>query len=152
MTMWLDAMLAYLHYTAIFLLFAFLTVEVMLMRSDLDAKAVRLLGRVDIWYFGSAIAALATGSLRLAFGAKGAEFYLNAWPFYVKLALFVAVGVISVQPTLAFVRWRRAFERDAAWQVSADERARARRLIMIEVHLAALIPLMAVIMSRGLGH
>jgi len=27
-----------------------------------------------------------------------------------------------------------------------------RRLIMIEVHLAALIPVFAVIMSRGLGH
>ena len=152
MTMWLDAMLAYLHYTAIFLLFAFLTVEVMLMRSDLDARTLRLLGRVDIWYFGSAIAALATGILRLTFGAKGAELYLNAWPFYLKFALFVTVGVISVQPTLTFVRWRRAFEHDAAWQVGTEEQARTRRLIMIEVHLAALIPLVAVIMSRGLGH
>ena len=68
-----------------------------------------------------------------------------------KVGLFVAVGLISVAPTLAFIRWRRLLERDAAWQVPEAERKRVRRLVMIEVHLAALIPLFAVIMARGLG-
>ena len=149
--MWLDAILAYLHYAAIFALFSFLVVEVMAMRGALDARAVRLLGRIDIWYFGAAIAVLVTGFLRLAFGAKGPDFYLDAWPVYVKIGLFVAVGVISVTPTLAFIRWRRAFEHDAAWQVPAQEQRRMRRLVMIEVHLAAAIPIFAVIMARGLG-
>jgi len=149
--MWLDAILAYLHFMAIFLLFSFLTVETMMMRGALDAPAVRLLGRVDIWYFGSGIAALATGFLRLVWGVKGAEFYLTAWPLYVKLALFLAVGVLSVSPTLRFIHWRRMFERDAAWSVPDGERRTVRRLVMIEVHLAALIPLAAVIMSRGLA-
>ncbi|MGE5615466.1 MAG: DUF2214 family protein [Bacillota bacterium] len=151
MSLWLDALYAYLHYTAIFLLFAFLTVEVVLMRGKLDAAAVRLLGRVDLWYFGSAIGALVTGLLRLTLGAKGADFYLTAWPIYVKLGLFLAVALLSVQPTLTFIRWRRAFEADAAWRVGEAERARVRRWLMIEVHLAALIPAVAVIMSRGLG-
>lgn len=149
--MWLDAILAYLHFTSIFLLFSFLVVETMMMRGALDAPAVRLLGRVDLWFFGSAIAALATGFSRLAWGAKGPDFYLSSWPFYVKLTLFVAVGVVSVAPTLRFIRWRRMFERDPAWKVPDTERRLVRRLVMIEVHLAALIPLAAVIMSRGLG-
>jgi putative membrane protein len=148
--MWLDALLAYLHYTAIFLLFAFMTVEVMLMRGALDAPAIRLLGRVDLWYFGSAIAALVTGFLRLAFGAKGAEFYLSGWPIYVKLALFFAVAIVSIQPTMTFIRWRKHLEADPAWKLDEGERARMRRYLMIEVHLAALIPLVAVIMARGL--
>jgi putative membrane protein len=149
--MWLDAILAYLHFTAIFLLFSFLVVETMMMRGALDAPAVRLLGRVDLWFFGSALATLVTGFSRLVWGAKGPDFYLSSWPLYVKLALFVAVGVISVGPTLGFIRWRRMFERDPAWTVPDAERRRVRRLVMIEVHLAALIPLAAVIMSRGLG-
>jgi uncharacterized membrane protein len=33
---------------------------------------------VDLWYFGSAIAALVTGLLRLGLGAKGADFYLSS--------------------------------------------------------------------------
>jgi putative membrane protein len=151
MTLWLDALFAYLHFTAIFLLFAFLTVEVMLMRGDLDQRAVKLLGRVDIWYFGSAIVALLTGFLRLGLGAKGADFYLSSWPIYVKIGLFVAVAVVSVQPTLTFIRWRRAFEHDGAWRVPEEERRKMRRYLMMEVHLAALIPLFAVIMARGLG-
>jgi len=149
--MWLDAILAYLHFTAVFLLFSFLVVETMMVRGTLDAAAVRLLGRVDIWFFGSAIAALVTGFLRLVYGAKGPDFYLTGWPIYVKVALFLAVGVVSVSPTLRFIRWRRMFEHDAAWKVPDEERRLVRRLVMVEVHLAALIPLVAVIMSRGLG-
>jgi putative membrane protein len=150
--MWLDAILAYLHFTAIFVLFSFLVVETMMMRGALDMAAVRLLGRVDVWYFGAAIAVLATGFARLVWGAKGADFYLSAWPIYVKVGLFLAVGMISVGPTLRFIRWRRMFERDAGWRVPDAERRHVRRLIMIEVHIAAVIPFFAVIMSRGLGY
>jgi putative membrane protein len=102
--MWLDAILAYLHFTAIFLLFAFLTVQIILIRQPLDMRTVRLLGRMDIWYFSSAIAALVTGFLRATLGAKGADFYFNAWPIYAKIALFLAVGLISVKPTMTFIR------------------------------------------------
>ncbi|HUI99012.1 MAG TPA: DUF2214 family protein [Usitatibacter sp.] len=150
--MWLDAILAYLHFTSIFLLFSFLVVETMMLRGRLEEPEVRLLGRVDIWYFGAAIAVLVTGFSRLVWGAKGPEFYLTSWPIYVKLALFLTVGILSVGPTLRFVRWRRMFERDASWSVPEAERKRARRTVMIEVHLAALIPLFAVIMARGLGY
>lgn len=149
--MWLDALLAYLHYIAIFLLVGFLAAEMVLVRGALDARAIRLLGKVDLVYFGSAMAALATGILRLVFGAKGADFYMSAWPFYVKFALFVAVGIVSIQPTLAFIRWRRMLEHDPAWPVPDVERARVWRMIMIEVHLAAMIPVFAVVMARGLG-
>ena len=149
--MWLDAALAYLHFLAIFLLFAFLTVEAMVLRRPLDRESVGVLGRADLWYAGSALAALATGMLRAAAGAKGGDFYFSAWPIYVKIALFVAVGLMSIKPTLTFIRWRRAFEQDPSWAVPADEHARTRKIVMAEVHLAALIPVVAVIMARGLG-
>ena len=147
----LDAVLAYLHFTSIFLLFSFLTVQIVLVRAELDEAGVRRLGRMDIWYFGSAAAALLTGFLRLGLGAKGPDFYLNAWPVYAKLLLFLVVGAMSVKPTLTFIRWRRAFEHDPAWKVPAGEQAAIRKTVMAEVHIAALIPAFAVIMSRGLG-
>lgn len=147
----LDAVLAYLHFIAIFMLFAFMTAEAMMLRQPLDAARIRLLGRIDIWYFGSAMAALLTGFLRLGLGAKGAEFYLSAWPIYVKIALFVVVGVVSVYPTLAYVRWRRMLDHDAAWLPPPEEQRRYRKLVMVQLHLAAIIPAIAVIMSRGLG-
>ena len=148
--MWLDATLAYLHFLSIFLLFAFLTVQAVLIKRALDANTIRLLGRMDIWYFGSAIAVLATGILRAVFGVKGADFYFSGWPIYAKLAMFLAVGIISAGPTLTFIRWRRMLDHDAAWKVPEAEQKKTRRLVMIEVHLAALIPIVAVIMARGL--
>ncbi len=147
----LDALLAYLHYTAIFFLVGFLAVEMWLVRGALDARAVRTLARIDMAYAMSALAVLATGVLRLIWGAKGMDFYVNHWPFYVKVGLFVAVGLLSIPPTLAFIRWRRSLERDASWQVPQAERASARRVILLEVHLAAMFPVFAVVMSRGLG-
>lgn len=148
----LDATLAYLHFMAVFTLFAFLTAQAMLLRAPLDDRGIRLVGRVDLWYFGSAMVALATGIARLAWGAKGAEFHLSAWPVYAKIATFVVVALVSVGPTLAFLRWRRSLEHDPSWRVPPEEQARMRRTVMIEVHLAALIPVFAVMMARGLGH
>jgi putative membrane protein len=149
--MWLDAILAYLHFTAIFLLFAFLTTQAILIRGPIDARTVKLIGRTDLWYFGAALAVLATGLLRATMGAKGPDFYFNFWPIYAKLALFLAIGLISIKPTMTFIRWRRMFERDAAWQVPAAEQATIRKLVVVEAHLAAVIPFIAVMMSRGLG-
>src|SRR6478609_7708981 len=118
----LDAVLAYLHFAAIIVLFSFLVVEVMLLRGPLDLQRVLLLGRCDIWYFGAAGAALFTGFLRLGLGAKGAAFYTQSWPLYAKIGLFVVVGLMSVKPTQAFIRWKRMMERDPAWTVPDAER------------------------------
>ncbi len=149
--MWTDALLAYLHYTTIFFLVGFLAAEMVLIRGNLDSRAIRLLGRVDVAYAVGAMGALVTGFVRLVWGAKGAHFYLDHWPFYVKFGLFLAVGFISIYPTLAFIRWRRMLDKQAAWQVPDAQRLRVRRVILAEVHLAAMIPVFAVVMARGLG-
>ena len=73
--MWLDAILAYLHYIAIFTLASFMVLEMAIIKGPLDAATVRRLGRVDVVYFGTAIVVLVTGFLRLVFGAKGPDFY-----------------------------------------------------------------------------
>jgi putative membrane protein len=151
MTMALDAALAYLHFSAIFVLFGYLIAEAILLRGTLTPEMVRRLGRIDIIYFGAAMAVLATGFLRLVFGAKGADYYLSWWPIYAKIGTFLVIAIVSVVPTLAYIRWRRMLDRDAAWQVPADEQKKMRRLVMVELHLAALIPAFAVVMARGLG-
>jgi putative membrane protein len=148
----LDAILAYLHFMSIFVLFAYMVVETVMLRGTLDAERIRRLGRVDVIYFGAAMAVLATGLLRAIFGMKGADYYFSWWPIYAKLGTFVVIGVLSVIPTLAYIRWRRMLERDPDWKVPADEQKKMRRIVMIQLHLAALIPVFAVIMARGLGH
>ncbi len=149
--MWLDATLAYLHFISIFILFAYLIVETVAIKGTLDAEAIRRLARSDIIYFGAAMAVLITGMLRMGLGAKGADYYLSWWPIYAKIGTFVVIAVISITPTLAFLRWKRMVAKDPAWKVPPEEQRKMRRLIAVELHLAALIPIFAVIMARGLG-
>lgn len=149
--MWLDAALAYLHFTAVFVLFAFLTAELMLARTPIDARAIRLMLRVDGWYGGAAVVVLATGLARLWWGAKGAAFYTGDWVFWAKMLAFAALGAISVPPTVGYFRWRRRLDSEPEWVVPEEQRRRLRRYLMMEVHLAAMIPIFAVVMARGLA-
>jgi len=148
--MLLDATLAYLHFLSIIATAAALTAEGVLLRPGLIAQSGRWLARVDVAYFGAVIAAIASGFARAIWGAKGWDFYAHNPAFHCKLALFVAIGLISIPPTLQFMRWARAFRRDPAYMVPAAELKHARRFVMIELHLLILLPLFAVLMSRHL--
>ena len=90
----------------------------MLSRGELDAKAVAMLARVDLWYVGAAAAALATGLCRAFAGAKGWAFYSGDWVFWAKVASFAAVGGLSIPPTLAFRRWRLRAASDVSGKVA----------------------------------
>jgi len=147
-----DALLAYFHFAAIFLLFAFLTVEAMLLRNPLDTAGLRLIARVDAWYGASAVMVLASGLLRWFMGAKGGAFYNSNPVFHTKVTLFVLIGLLSIKPTLQILRWSRELKQNASFLPPADAQKSVRRLVMVQIHVAALIPLLAVLMARGIGH
>ena len=147
----MEAAIAYLHFVSAFLVAAFLVTEFFLCTRDLQPAQVKALARVDLYYLIAAAAVLVSGALRMFAVAKGAGFYLNNPVFYIKLALFLAVGLVSILPTLQFMRWNRALESVQ----KADPRERnvgsTRRYIALELLLFAFIPLMAVLMARGIG-
>jgi putative membrane protein len=150
MTMWTDAILAYLHFAAIFTLVWFLAKEWTLLRSGAAALDLDRLARADAGFGISAGLVFAAGAARAVFGLKGWLFYAHNPAFHAKIGLFVLVGLISIVPTRMFLRWRKARRQDAAYRVSEQEWRSARRCLMVELHLIALIPLAAVIMARGL--
>lgn len=146
----MEILVAYLHYASILLTAGCLTAELAVCRPGLSREQVRLLPRLDLLYFAGALAALATGLVRLFFYAKGVAYYLPNHAFHAKLALYVAIAVVSVWPTLRFGRWSRAVA--AGGSLPSDpEVARTRRLLHVELGLLALMPLMAVLMARGVG-
>lgn len=145
----MEPLLAYLHYLSILLTAGFLTGELLLCRPGLNAAGARLLPRVDVVFFVSALVALATGLLRL-FLVKGAGFYVPNPIFWAKMALYLAIALLSIGPTAMFIRWSREAARDGAAPRPAEVGI-ARRLIHIELALLALMPLMAVLMARGVG-
>jgi putative membrane protein len=147
----MEPVVTYLHYLSMIFIGAFLTVELVLCRPALSAAHVRLLPRLDIGYFTAALVALASGLLRVFVYAKGWPFYASNPVFWVKMALYLTVALISIAPTLAFIRWSRLLGAGAVPLPAASDIARVRRLVHLELALLALIPLMAVLMARGIG-
>lgn len=146
-----SALIAYLHYVAMMSIAVILIVEYMICMPGMTGTRIRQLARIDLFYMIAAILALGSGAARVVWFGKGAAFYLHNPVFYVKLALFVAVGLISVPPTLQYLRWLRGVKAGAA-KVAADYQVqRVRRLVLVELVLFALIPLMATLMARGIG-
>jgi len=145
----LEPLVAYLHYLSIVLTGGFLVGELVVCRPGLTSEQARRLAVIDIVFFASALGALATGLLRLFFYAKGVGFYTGNPFFWAKMALYVIIAALSIKPTRTFIGWKRA----PAGAGVPDSRAIAgvRRIIHLELGLLALIPLMAVLMARGIG-
>ena len=146
-----EVLVVYLHFAAMILIAVFLAIEYLICVPGLARERVKLLARVDLLYLIAAVLALASGAARLVWFGKGAGFYLHNPVFYIKLALFAAIGLISIPPTMQYLRWMRALKTGAG-TVGADfEVLRARRYVLIELVLFAFIPLLAVLMARGVG-
>src|SRR5437762_14356503 len=99
----------------------------------------------------AAVLAVATAAARLVCFGKGAGFYLHYPVFYIQLALFVAGGLSSVPPTMQYLRWLRMLKTGAGAVAADFEVLRARCYVLAELVLFAFIPLLAVLMARGIG-
>ena len=148
--MWLESWLAYAHFVAILSLVVFITSEAALCRPEwLNAAVVRRLGRLALLYLGAAVAVLLTGLARTYWGMKGGGWYWQQPLLHLKLTLFVVIGLISIQPTLAFRRWVKQVDADGTLPDAVEVR-RVRRLVMIQAHIMVLIPLAGSLLARGI--
>ncbi|MES2361750.1 MAG: DUF2214 family protein [Pseudomonadota bacterium] len=149
--MTLEALLAYAHILAILTMVVFLASEAALCRVQwLNAAVVERLAKIDAIYGIAAVSVLLTGLARTWWGIKGTAWYWANPLLHIKLGLFVVIGLLSIKPTLTFLRWRR--ELRATGQLPDEAQIRlARRLVMVQAHIVPLIPLAAVFMARGFG-
>ncbi len=145
----MGAAIAYLHFLSMMAIGAILFGELLLTQSLRDPNQVRKLAWIDLGYLVAAALVLLTGVARLVWYGKGAAFYLHNPVFYIKLALFVAIGLISIPPTMRMLRWRSEAKRGTV--PHPDEIAHVRRYILTELALFVFIPLTAVWAARGIG-
>ena len=145
-----DALLAYAHFIAIFSLASLLAGELFLLRKSLPATYVRTIQILDRWYGGTAGLVIVTGLCRLFFGFKGAEFYAHNPVFWMKMALFGVVALLSIPPTLAYIKWNARTLPDGSLTLDDGEFSRLRTLLWAQVGIFLFIPLCATFMARGL--
>ena len=130
--MWLDALLAYLHYISIFTLIVFLTAESVVLRPDMTPEIRKRLGRYDAVYGVAAVAVVVTGVLRVIYGAKGYAFYVHNPIFHIKIGLFILVVLMSIVPTINILRWKKQGKTLPDFVPTPSEIAKTRRWVMVE--------------------
>ena len=149
--MTLEAILAYLHLLAILTMVVFISSEAALCRVQwLNAAVVERLAKIDRVYGIAALAVIATGVARTVWGIKGTAWYWTNPLLHAKLTLVVVIAVVSIFPTLTFMRWRKALRNNGALPGETEIR-KTRKLVMVQAHLLAIIPLVAVFLARGFG-
>jgi putative membrane protein len=142
----LDVLLAVLHHLGVFALFGVLAAEVVLARRGVGAAQVLALANTDRFYGLLSLLVIAVGATRAVFAAKGWDYYAHNGFFWAKMAAFAGVGLLSIRPSLAYVRWRRA---DGV--PTEEEVRKVRWYLNAQLALFALIPVFAVLMARGYG-
>jgi putative membrane protein len=147
-----DLILAILHHFLVFALAAIIGAELVLVRPGLRPDTLALVGRIDGLYGLIAMLIILVGAGRVLFGLKGWEFYVAYWAFWAKMAAFAIVGMLSIQPTIRFIRWRKAAAGDPAFAVSETDIRGVRFYLHAEAAVFVLIPALAAIMARGIGY
>jgi len=147
-----DLILAILHHFLVFALAGIIAAELVLVRPGLKRDTLALVGRIDGLYGLIAMVIILVGAGRVLFGLKGWEYFVGYWAFWAKMAAFALVGLLSVPPTIRFIRWRKAAAADPAFAVSDAEIRGVRFYLHAEVTVFIFIPTFAAIMARGVGY
>lgn len=141
-----DTWIRAAHFIAIILMASSLFAEHLLLRSEMVVDDIRRLARIDMLYGVCATAVAVFGAILWLSGlGKPASFYAANPVFHAKLGLFVFIALISIYPTVFFMRHRRS----AAATIEVPRSV----LIVVRTELALLLvlPVLAALMAKGVG-
>ncbi len=146
----MDILIPYLHYIGIMVLMGSLITEHVVLKPGINKSQIKSLATTDLIYGIAAAVVLVTGLLRwFVVDVKGAEFFNKNPLFHIKVTLFVVIVILSIFPTLKFLKWRKSVRKGQEVVVTEAEAKKQLMFIRIELLLLAIIPLLAVMVSMG---
>lgn len=145
--MTIELLLRYFHFVSIFLIVGALVSEHLLLKPILSKKKIDRLSKIDGIY-GLAVLSLLGAGLTLWLGGYGkpTEFYSENPLFHFKLSLFVLIGLLSIYPTVFFIKNRKG---DPGEMITIPKTI--VWMIRIELLLVFTIPILAGMMAKGIG-
>jgi putative membrane protein len=145
--MTLEIFLRYLHFISIFGIVGALVSEHMLLKPRLSRAAITRIARVDAIYGLAALTLLGAGlTLWLSGAGKPTVFYSKNWIFHTKITCFLLVGLLSIYPTVFFIKARKGNQDD-----QVDIPKSIFWMLRFELLLLFIIPLLAGLMAKGIG-
>ena len=145
------ALVAYGHYLSFMVCFAALVLERRLIRPQPDRRDAILMVITDIVYGLAALGVLGTGILRVLYFGQGSAFYTENPLFWWKVGAYMAVGTLSLYPTITYILWAIPLRKGELPLVGESLATRLKWILNIEILGFALIPLLAALMARGVG-
>ena len=146
-----SAIVAYIHYLGIILCFGALMFERLILKQNLSKNETISIIIADVIYGIAGLAILITGILRVKYYGQGSEFYTSNPIFWVKVSLYIIVGLISLYPTTTYILWAIPLSKNKLPNISENLVKRFKLIIMTELVSFAVIPFFATLMSRGIG-
>ena len=146
-----SASVAYIHYLSFMVCFGALVYERVRLKANPDRYEAISMVVADVIYGLAGIALLVSGILRVRYFGQGGDFYTNNPVFWIKVALFIFVGLLSLYPTITYVLWVIPLRKGDLPKVTVDLMQRLRLILNIELIGFGLIPLVATLMARGVG-
>jgi putative membrane protein len=146
-----SALVAYAHYLSFMVCFGALVLERRLIRPDPDRQTATLMVITDIVYGIAALGVLVSGILRVVHFGQGSAFYTHNPLFWWKVGTYLAVGALSLYPTVTYILWAIPLRKGELPQVSEALASRLGWILNIELLGFATIPLLAALMARGVG-
>jgi putative membrane protein len=143
--------MAFLHHLFAFTLVACVVYEFIAYRKGMAIEEARRIQRADLFYGISAGLLLVVGFLRVYYFEKGWAFYSNSPFFWIKLNTFLIVGLLSIDPTIRYLRWNKTLRENQTPEISDKEFKRTRVILWLEIIGLAVILLSAAFMARGIG-
>jgi len=133
------------HYLGIFLVVSTVFSEWLLVQPQLKRLEILRLSKIDAGYGLGAIIIVAAGlTMWLSDIGKPTAFYDRTVFIYVKLAVFTVVGLLSIYPTVWFVKNRKG---DQEEMIEVPKFIRTS--LAVEVLLLLTMPVWAVLMVYG---
>lgn len=146
-----TAIMAFLHHLLAFTVVACVVYEFIAYRKGLGIEEARRIQRADLLYGISAGLLLIVGLLRVFYFEKGPAFYGNNPYFWLKMNAFLVVGLLSIDPTIRYLRWNKILKQNLAPEVPDSEFKRTRLILTLEVIGLAVVMFGAALMARGIG-
>jgi putative membrane protein len=142
-----EIFVRYIHFISIITLASVLVSEHLLLKKELTRLEITRLAKIDAIYGIAALFLLGAG-LTLWFGniGKPAVYYSKNWIFHLKVTLFITIGLLSIYPTVFFIKNRKGNPTDV---VAIP--AKLFWILRLELLLLFVIPLLATLMARGVG-
>ena len=146
-----TALMAFLHHVFAFTLVACIVYEFLTYHKSMTIEEARRIQRVDLVYGISAGLLLIVGLLRVFFFEKGVNYYIHNPFFWVKMAAFALVALMSIDPTVRYFRWNQFLKEGKSPEISEKEFKRTRLILHLEIVGIVIILLAAPMMARGIG-